>query len=109
MAVLILRGQDRVSRPFWASSRPQFSQSPLPSPNKYSGSSWVLSPCWGQLALPTTTERVGEGTCSLTGQVSLPICRKEVGPLVNPWLLLHPRPLERDGLGSHPGTTTCYS
>lgn len=109
MTVLILRGQDRVRRPLWASSRPKFSQPPLPSPNKYGGSSWVLSSCWGQQAVPTTTERVGEGACSLTGQGSLSICKKEVGPLVNPWLLLHPRPLERDDLGSNPGTTTCYS
>ena len=52
--------------------------------------------------------RVGEGAGSPIGQVTLYICRKEAGTLVNPWLLLHCRPQEPDDLASNPGTTKYY-
>lgn len=81
----ILRGQDRVSRPIWASSRPQFSQPPLPSPNKYSGSSWVLSSCWDQLAVPTTSR--GEWERELAAPLARSHCTS-VGRRWGPWLIL---------------------
>lgn len=51
---------------------------------------------------------MGEGAGSPIGQVTLYIYRKEVGTLVNPWLLLHWRPQEPDDLGSNPDTTKYY-
>lgn len=49
-----------------------------------------------------------EGAGSPTGQVTLYVCRKEVGTVVNPQLLLHCRSQEPDDLGSNPGTTKYY-